>query len=128
VPRVGGVTRRCLQIWRQCNESKSAIKSLFEACPRALCHLSCRRALERERSAEKKIDEFYAKVFEISLATVFVLILILDAASSSTRTYSDHRAEFAGIGANLEPFAQARSGFAATDGAYATRPASQPLD
>jgi hypothetical protein len=84
--------------------------------------------LETEQLAEKKLDEFYAKVFGISLAAVFVLILILDAASSSTRTYSDHRAEFAGIGANLEPFAQTKSGFAATDDAYATRPASQPLD
>jgi hypothetical protein len=31
---------------RQCNDSKSAIKSLFKACPRALCHLCCRRAGE----------------------------------------------------------------------------------
>jgi hypothetical protein len=80
--------------------------------------------LETDHSAEKKLDEFYAKVFGISLAAAFVLILILDAASSSTRTYSDHRAEFAGIGANLELFPQA----AATDDAYATRPASQPVD
>jgi hypothetical protein len=84
--------------------------------------------LETEQLAEKKLDEFYAKVFGISLAAVFVLILVLDAASSSTRTYNDHRAEFAGIGANLEPFAQTKSGFAATDDAYATRPASQPID
>jgi hypothetical protein len=83
--------------------------------------------METEQSAEKKLDAFYAKVFGISLATVFVLILILDAASSSTRPYSVHDAEFAGIGANLAPFAQAWSGSAATDDAYATRPASQPL-
>jgi hypothetical protein len=84
--------------------------------------------METEQSAEKKLDEFYAKVFGISLAAVFVLILILDAASSPTRTYSDHDAEFAGIGANLVPFAQAWCGSAATDDAYAARPASQPLD
>jgi len=85
-------------------------------------------ALETGQSAEKKLDAFYAKVFGLSLAAVFVLILILDAASSSTRTYSDHDAEFAGIGANLAPFAQAWSGSAATDDAYTTRPASQPLN
>jgi hypothetical protein len=84
--------------------------------------------METEQSAANKLEKFYAKVFGISLAAVFVLILILDAASSSTRTYSDHRAEFTGIGANLEPIAQAWSGFAATDDAHATRPASQPLD
>ena len=84
--------------------------------------------LETEQSAEKKLDYFYAKVFGISLAAVFALILILDAASSSTRTYSDHDAEFAGIGANLAPFAQAWSGSAATHDAYAARPAGQPLD
>jgi hypothetical protein len=84
--------------------------------------------MEPEQSVEKKLDAFYAKVFGISLAAVFVLILILDAASSSTRTYSDHDAEFAGIGADPAPFAQAWSGSAAMDDAYATRPASQPLD
>jgi hypothetical protein len=85
--------------------------------------------LGAEQSAEKKLDDFYAKVFGISLAAVFALILILDAAaSSSTRTYSDHDAEFAGIGANLTPFAQAWSGSAATDDGYATRRASQSLD
>jgi hypothetical protein len=84
--------------------------------------------METEQSAKKKLDEFYAKVFGISLAAVFVFILILDAASSSTRTYSDHDAEFAGIGANLTPFAQAWSGSAATDDGYAARPAGQPLD
>jgi hypothetical protein len=84
--------------------------------------------METGQSAEKKLDAFYAKVFGISLAAVFVLILILDAASSSTPTYRDHRVEFAGIGANLAPFAQAWSGSAATDDAYATRPASQSLD
>jgi hypothetical protein len=84
--------------------------------------------LEKEQSAKKKLEKFYAKVFGISLAAVFVLILILDAASSSTRTYSDHDAEFAGVGVNPAPFAQAWSGSVATDDAYATRPASQPLD
>jgi hypothetical protein len=84
--------------------------------------------VETEQSAEKKLDEFYAKVFGISLAAVFVLILILDAASSSTRTYSNYDAEFAGIGANPAPFAQAWSGSVATDDAHATRPASQRLD
>jgi hypothetical protein len=83
--------------------------------------------LETEQSAEKKLDSTRI-FFGISLAVVFVLILILDAASSSTRTYNDHRAEFVGIGANLGPFAQAWSGLAATDDAYASRPASQPLD
>jgi hypothetical protein len=85
------------------------------------------RIMETEQSATKKLEEFYAKVFGISLAAVFVLILILDAASSSTRAYSDHDAEFAGIGANLAPFAQAWSGSAATDDAYAKRLANQPL-
>jgi hypothetical protein len=42
--------------------------------------------LETEQSTVKKLDEFYAKVFGISLAAVFVLVLILDAASSSTPT------------------------------------------
>ena len=74
--------------------------------------------LETEQSAEKKFDEFYAKVFGISLTAVFVIILIFDAASSSTPTYRDHRAEFAGIRADLPPFAQAWSGPAATDEAY----------
>ena len=84
--------------------------------------------METERSAERKLDAFYAKVFGISLAAVFVLILILDAASSSTPTYRDHRAEFAGIGADLLPFAQAWSGTAATDEVYGTRPRSRHLD
>jgi hypothetical protein len=85
--------------------------------------------LETEQLAEKKLDEFYAKVFGISLAAVFVLILILDAASSSTRTHiAITELSLPGIGANLEPFAQTKSDFAATDDAYATRPASQPLD
>ena len=84
--------------------------------------------MEAEQSAETKLDAFYAKVFGISLAAVFVLILILDAASSSTRAFSDHDAEFAGVGANLAPFAQVWSSSAATDDAYATRPASRRLD
>jgi hypothetical protein len=50
------------------------------------------RIMETEQSAEKKLEEFNAKVFGISLAAVFLFILILDAASSSTRTYSDHDA------------------------------------
>jgi hypothetical protein len=81
--------------------------------------------LEVEQPAEKKLDEFYAKVFGISLAAVFALVLILDAASSPTPTYRDHRAEFAGIGADLEPFAQAWSVSAATDDAHATRPGAR---
>jgi hypothetical protein len=84
--------------------------------------------LETEQSAEKKLDDFYAKVFGISLAAVFALILILDAAaSSSTPTYRDHRAEFAGIGADLAPSPQ-WSGTAAKVDAYATRTISRHLD
>jgi hypothetical protein len=94
---------------------------------RTCVHVALFQMLE-EQSAEKRLEKFYAKVFGISLAAVFVLILILDAASSSTRTYSNHDAEFAGIGANPAPFAQAWSDPVATDDAYATRPASQRLD
>jgi hypothetical protein len=83
--------------------------------------------LEAEQPAEKKLDEFYAKVFGISLAAVFALVLILDAASSPTPTYRDHRAEFAGIGADLAPSPQ-WSGTAAKVDAYATRTISRHLD